>query len=162
MINHNDNQNQQLDIPPNTTNMVGATNSHETQAPNNPPIHREIHDPFKKDWSVELIESEKQRRALFKQMVYFAAGMVGALYLALIVWVFLNVGTDNHHVWHIATILALPATTILFFLIKVLTKSSNDSKEDKQTSTPAGEVLEKSGELADKFLDIFKTLLNKK
>lgn len=93
---------------------------------------------------------------------YAGLGIIVVLYLALIFWVFRHLDNAGHNVWHIATILALPPTTILFLLIKVLAKSTNDSKDDRQASTPAGEALEKSGELAEKCLDMLKTLLNKK
>lgn len=114
------------------------------------------------DEQLNILESEKQRRRLFTLVVLFSILVVAFLYFMLAIWLLLNWNNHTHNVWHIAMILVLPPTTILFFLIKVLAKSSNDSKDDRQASTPAGEALEKSGELAEKCLDMLKTLLNKK
>lgn len=119
-------------------------------------------EQLQSDTSQDFLKSEAQRRELFATVVYSSLGIVFLLYLVLVCWVFRNMDNESHNVWHIATILALPATTILFLLIKVLAKSPNDSKDDRQASTPAGEALEKSGELAEKCLDMLKTLLNKK
>lgn len=114
------------------------------------------------DTNRDFLASEAQRRELFATVVYSSLGIVFLLYLVLVCWVFRNMDNESHNVWHIATILALPATTILFLLIKVLAKSPNDNKDDKQASTPAGEILEKLSELFDKSSDLFKTLFNKK
>lgn len=113
------------------------------------------------DTGQDFLKSEAQRRELFQSVVYTSLGIVFLLYLVLICWIFRHMGKESHNIWHIATILALPATTILFFLIKVLSKSPNDIKEDKQASTPAGEALEKSSELVDKLLEVLKAIINK-
>ena len=114
------------------------------------------------DEQLNILKSEKQRRCLFTLVVLFSILVFTFLYFMLAIWLLLNWNNHTHNVWHIAMILVLPPTTILFFLIKVLAKSPNDTKDNKQASTPAGEALEKSGELVDKFLDILKTLINKK
>lgn len=165
-MNHSSPANQtKLAIPnPNddtqNANLAGENTS--SPQPNNEATGGVVKDHSQTDWAKELIDSEKQRRSLFAHAVYVGLGIIISLYFVLTIWVFCNLDNHGHNVWHIATILALPPTTILFLLIKVLAKSLNDTKEDKQASTPTGEALEKSGELVDKFLDIFKTLLNKK
>lgn len=55
----------------------------------------------------------------------------------------------HNNIWHIALILALPPTTLLFLLIKVLAKQDTHSTN----STPAGELVSQLIALAKSFLD---------
>lgn len=140
---------------------LAGDNTSSTQ-PNNNATGGVVKDNSQTDWAKELIHSEKQRRYLLYGVVGTGLIIVLGLYGTLIYWVIKNTDNTSNNVWHIASILALAPTTILFLLIKVLAKSPNDNKDDKQASTPAGEILEKLSELFDKSSDLFKTLFNKK
>lgn len=100
------------------------------------------------------MQSEQQRRTLFKGVVHVGLAMSLSLYVLLAFWIFNN--DQGNSAWHIASILALPATTILFLLIKILAKRDSDGVKEKESSTPAGEFMDKCADIVKALLDLVK------
>lgn len=136
------------------TNLVGSAETEPV-----PPGYLE-------DTEKRLLSREKERRILFRVIFGFSLLFVIAMVIILGCWLWyatrpyfsfnLPVSLrDSSNIWHIATILIIPPTTILFLLIKVLSQNTeNDSRLDEKT-TPAGEFL-------NQLLDILKSWVNKK
>lgn len=111
-----------LNIPPqnsNSENFVDASDS--SPLPNNPEPQnaQSTYIP-----SNDLIDYERERRKLFKVAFYATLIIIVILYIALGVWIFTQ-NTSYHihsNMWHIAVILAIPPTTLLFLLIKAVSK----------------------------------------
>ena len=142
-------------IPPadsETENLVDATEN--VQQPSNEKVGGIAEEKWKNDLNNDFLTAEQQRRKLFEHIVYSGAMISFFLYLLLAIWIFYSVNSNaGQNAWHMATILALPATTILFLLIKVLSRRMPDNLNEKEPSTPAGEFM-------DKCVDITKTLLD--
>ena len=135
-------------------NLVGSVNTEPMQ------------QGYLENIEIRLLEREKERRNLFRIIFGFSILFVFAMVVILGCWLWyatrpyfsfnLPVSLrDSSNIWHIATILIIPPTTILFLLVKVLSQNAeNDSRLDEKT-TPAGEFL-------NQLLDILKSWVNKK
>lgn len=106
-----------------------------------------------------ILDAESQRRTLFEQVIWLGVIVVVCLYTILALWIFCSNESQSNNLWHIAMILALPPTTILFLLVKVLSKTENSAKNKEQenglNNFPATQFL-------NQLLDILKTWINKK
>lgn len=109
-----------INIPPNeyrNENFVDAEDS--PPLPSNPEItNRTSQTEF------NISSYENERRCLFRVAFIFTLLIIFALYLGLGYWIFTqSTGYHIHsNMWHIAVILAIPPTTLLFLLLKVLAK----------------------------------------
>lgn len=145
-------QPQRIEIPSNLNenNLVNADEN--VSQPNNQHIGGQAQSRYQQDLQKELISSEKERKQLFKYAFRVTLGIIVVLYIALLVWVFchdLNAPLTST-VWHIALILALPPTTLLFLLLKVL---SNREPTEITKSSPAEELVNQLVGLVKSFLD---------
>lgn len=106
-----------------------------------------------------LLDAESQRRELFEQVIWLGVMVIVGLYFMLALWIFCSNESKSNNLWHIAMILALPPTTILFLLVKVLSKTENSERNKEQenglNNFPATQFL-------NQLLDILKTWVNKK
>lgn len=135
-----------IEIPREDGNLAGATEN--VQPPRNENIGGHVIEPNLQ----ELISSaEKERKCLFRIAFGVTLMFVVLLYSCLIYWLFSQAANYHIHsnLWHIALILALPPTTLLFLLIKVLAKQDTHSTH----STPAEELVSQLVALAKSFFD---------
>lgn len=127
------------------SNLAGATENV------NPVSNDGIGEPIGHPLQKEIITNEAERRLLFRIAFGATLFFVFVLYGFLIYW--LCSQSSNYHIhnntWHIALILALPPTTLLFLLIKVLAKQDVHSAN----STPAEELVSQLVALAKSFFD---------
>lgn len=103
---------------------------------------------------INISPYEKERRCLFRIAFGCSILIILLLYAGLGYWIY-SQSTGYHihnNMWHIAVILALPPTTLLFLLLRVLAK-----QPDTETvrSYPVSEFL---GQL----IDILKEWVSKK
>lgn len=103
----------------------------------------------------DLIDSEQLRRKLFENIVWIAVWFAIFMFILLAFWIVKHIGIDKPIVWHIAIILMIPQTTILFILIKSLSKSGLANEDGVVNNTPTVEFF-------NQILGIIKTWLDKK
>lgn len=123
------------------------------QAPLNPSPSNNQND-YAKELRKDLQSYEKHRRCLFTIAFGFTLAFITILYGALCYWIYTQAQGYHIHsnMWHIAVILALPPTTLLFLLLKVLAKNQTV----KSTSDyPASELI-------SQVINILRDFLNKK
>ena len=72
----------------------------------------------------DLIAYEKERKCLFRLAFLVAILAIILLYSVFIFWIYSQ--SDGYHIhdnmWHIALILAIPPTTLLFLILKILAR----------------------------------------
>lgn len=135
-----------ITIPEENINLAGADEN--VQQPNNDNVGGQTQsNPLQ----TSILDGEKERRLLFRWAFGITLTIILVLYSALLFWLYSQ--TMNYHihnnVWHIALILAIPPTTLLFLLIKVLAKQENSSAQN----TPAEELVSQLVALAKSFFD---------
>lgn len=134
---------ERIDVP--DSNLAGATENVEPLS--NDDVGGQTGNPLQQ----EIITNEAERRCLFRIAFGATLFFVFVLYGFLIYW--LCSQSSSYHIhnntWHIALILALPPTTLLFLLIKVLAKQDVHSAN----STPAEELVSQLVALAKSFFD---------
>lgn len=137
---------QRIEIPPENINLAGAEEN--VIPPNNDSVGGQVNSSPLQEL---IIAGEKERRSLFRRAFYATLGIIIVLYSALLLWLCLQ--TRHYHIhnniWHIALILAIPPTTLLFLLIKVLSKQDNSSPKN----TPVEELVSQLVGLAKSFFE---------
>lgn len=96
--------------------------------------------------SIPVLEKEKEDRALYKSTINRAFYIVYVLCVTLIIWVaalitnnIFFLGIDYNVAWHIAFILVLPATTILFMIIRSV--ANKDKVKETKMELPQQEFM---------------------
>lgn len=135
-----------IEIPREDDNLAGATEN--VQPLSNENVGGQAIEP---NLQKLIISAEQERKFLFRIAFGVTLMFVVLLYGCLIFWLFSQASNYHIHsnIWHIALILALPPTTLLFLLIKVLAKQDSHSTN----STPAEELVSQLVALAKSFFD---------
>lgn len=135
-----------MEIPRNATTALDFADqeSAKNQSPNT---------ELQKEINQNLIDAEKLRRKLFENAVWLGFMVVVVMYIALCCFVFNMHDEKLNSAWHIATILAIPPTTILFLLIKVLSSNVNNNEKPDGDSTPIGQLISQVQEVVKTWLD---------
>lgn len=132
----------------NSDNFVDAENN--SIQPDNTKIEPNIPQPniLKQD----IIDYEKERRILFRIAFGFSIFFILCLYIGLFWWIYSqSIGYHiNNNMWHIAVIFALPATTLLIAILKLV------SKHQEPTVSSHSPIKEFSNQL----LSVIKEFLN--
>lgn len=133
----------------NSENFVGAE-SDQVQPTNPSTSDNTVRPNIDRD---DLLEYEKERKCLFRIAFSFAIAIIFALYVALVWWIYCQ--SDNYHIgnnlWHIAVILAIPPTTLLFLILRLL---SRQPQIEQAKSFPASEFM---GQIIDIIRDFFNS-----
>lgn len=87
--------------------------------------HEDALSPLEKRQLNGILAYEEQRREKLFYAIKILSGLVTVLYLLIVYWV-INHGTDKDS-WHILLILAIPATSFTFLIIRILSKPESHS-----------------------------------
>lgn len=126
---------QRIHIPTENPNLAGA--EEDVQPPSNNQVGGVVNpDPKLQE---AMLSAELERRKLFRSAFRLTMTAIASLYGFLIFWILTQTASNQIHdnVWHIALILVIPPTTLLFLLIKVLAKQDNHSPQN----TPIEELV---------------------
>ena len=152
-------------------NYVDAADGSTVTQPDNSRVGGTVDDSgFSTQRQQDLIRTETLRRWLFGITVGFSLFAIILLYITLICWVYKRaqlpyIFGSSSEVWHIATILALPPTTILFLLIKVLSKNTEQNNNNNSNppinikDMPVSELFSQTMKMIE---DIKSTITGKK
>lgn len=138
-------------------NYVEADDAKEMTQPDNSDVQTDLStkSKYEENFQNEIISAAKEKREQFKFVIRITLWLIALMYIALAAWVFCK-STDQSYSWHIASILAIPPTTLLFPLIKVLSNGLSSQTDTKSIQTPLGEWLNQTTEVLEKILGVFK------